>query len=132
MLTREVGMVSLDRAQPDPPRTARSSLLLLRLSLQHHPVHRPHRNLQPLLLLLKLLLLLLLLLLLMLLQLPRTLEVEAEELFQIPVRPLSSGLFGLFVAVAVLALLDAGGHVCCVLGLLCFGGQIPQRWTVDR
>ena len=63
------------------------------------------------------LLLLLLLKLLLLLQLPRALQVEAEELFQIPVRPLFSGHFGFgLVAVAVLALLDAGGHVC----LFCF------------
>ena len=98
-------MVSLDRAKPDPSGVAaapsRSSGLLLRLALQHHSVHGSHRDLQPLLLLL------------LLLQLPRTLEVEAEKLFQVSVHPLFSGHVGAgggLVSIAVLALLDAGRH----------------------
>ena len=106
-LTGEVRVVSLDRAKPDPSGVAaapsRSSGLLLRLALQHHSVHGSHRDLQPLLLLL----------LLLLLQLPRTLEVEAEKLFQVSVHPLFSGHVGAgggLVSIAVLALLDAGRH----------------------
>ena len=41
--------------------------------------------------------------------------VQAEKLFQVLVGPLLSG-FGLFIAVAVFALFDAGGHVCFVYG----------------